>query len=265
MNKQHNDAPFFGPAALAGLAALISFVGFMVLGGFDFSTAAFLAAFIAAAVFIVMLWAYSVDTYKGSDALSPRDVNGAPPSGSLPGNLAGEQDASDAGSDAGAAKMQAEAAAVKAAEDAKAAAEAAIAKAAADAEAAKAEADSKAMAVAAAAAGAVSEDYDGDGEAEGTDEGTKPEMLSEARDGGPDNLKEIKGVGPAMETLLHSLGVFHFDQVAAWNKDELAWVDANLKGFKGRASRDNWVDQAKILAAGGETEFSKRVDEGDVY
>ena len=68
-----------------------------------------------------------------------------------------------------------------------------------------------------------------------------------------------------METLLHSLGVFHFDQVAAWNKDELAWVDANLKGFKGRASRDNWVDQAKILAAGGETEFSKRVDEGDVY
>ena len=37
------------------------------------------------------------------------------------------------------------------------------------------------------------------------------------------------------------------------------------KGFKGRVSRDDWVEQAKILAAGGETEFSKRVEDGDVY
>ncbi|MCG6903655.1 MAG: endonuclease [Rhodobacter sp.] len=109
------------------------------------------------------------------------------------------------------------------------------------------------------------EDYDGDGIHEGTDEGTKPEMLSEARAGGADNLKEIKGVGPAMEKLLNSLGVYHFDQVAGWNADEVAWVDANLKGFKGRVSRDNWVEQAKILAAGGETEFSRKVDKGGVY
>jgi predicted flap endonuclease-1-like 5' DNA nuclease len=90
-------------------------------------------------------------------------------------------------------------------------------------------------------------------------------MLSAARDGGPDNLKEIKGVGPKLEQLLHSLGVFHFDQVASWTANEVAWVDANLKGFKGRVSRDKWVDQAKVLAAGGETEFSKRVDKGQVY
>ena len=100
---------------------------------------------------------------------------------------------------------------------------------------------------------------------EGTDEGTKPAMLNEARASGADNLKEIKGVGPKMEQMLNAMGVYHFDQVAGWNADEVAWVDANLKGFKGRVSRDGWVDQAKILATGGETEFSKRVDKGGVY
>jgi predicted flap endonuclease-1-like 5' DNA nuclease len=93
----------------------------------------------------------------------------------------------------------------------------------------------------------------------------KPEMLSAAREGGPDNLKEIKGVGPKLEALLNRLGVFHFDQIASWTDKEVAWVDANLEGFKGRVSRDNWVDQARILAAGGDTEFSKRVGDGDVY
>ncbi len=68
-----------------------------------------------------------------------------------------------------------------------------------------------------------------------------------------------------METMLNDMGFYHFDQIAAWTADEVAWVNANLQGFKGRVTRDNWVEQAKILAAGGETEFSKRVDKGDVY
>ncbi|WP_299042559.1 endonuclease [uncultured Tateyamaria sp.] len=95
--------------------------------------------------------------------------------------------------------------------------------------------------------------------------GSKPETLSAARESGPDNLKEIKGVGPKLEALLHSMGFYHFDQVASWGADEVAWVDQNLQGFKGRVSRDDWVAQAKILAAGGETEFSKKVDKGGVY
>ena len=96
-------------------------------------------------------------------------------------------------------------------------------------------------------------------------EATRPEGLSAARDGGPDDLKKIKGVGPKLEQLLHRLGFYHFDQVANWGASEVAWVDDNLAGFKGRVSRDNWVDQAKQLAAGGETAFSKKVDKGDVY
>ncbi|WP_095589921.1 endonuclease [Actibacterium ureilyticum] len=109
------------------------------------------------------------------------------------------------------------------------------------------------------------EDYDGDGVVEGTGEGTRPAALDGPRGGTADDLKKIKGVGPKLEQLLFSLGFYHFDQIAGWTGDEVAWVDANLKGFKGRVSRDNWVEQAKLLATGGETEFSKKVDKGGVY
>ena len=88
--------------------------------------------------------------------------------------------------------------------------------------------------------------------------GTKPKTLKSAKGGKADDLKLIKGVGPKLEKLCNSLGFFHFSQIAEWSGDEVAWVDANLEGFKGRVSRDTWVDQAKILAAGGETEFSKK-------
>ncbi|MEM8582073.1 MAG: NADH:ubiquinone oxidoreductase, partial [Pseudomonadota bacterium] len=93
----------------------------------------------------------------------------------------------------------------------------------------------------------------------------RPSRMSEPRGGKADDLKHIKGVGPKLEKLLHGMGFYHYDQIASWNADEVAWVDENLEGFKGRVSRDNWIEQAKVLAAGGETEFSKRVDEGDVY
>lgn len=93
----------------------------------------------------------------------------------------------------------------------------------------------------------------------------KPATLAAARGGKADNLKEIKGVGPKLEAMLHGMGFYHFDQIANWTASEVAWVDENLTGFKGRVSRDNWVDQARLLASGGETEFSKRVEDGDVY
>ncbi|MFT6073516.1 MAG: putative flap endonuclease-1-like 5' DNA nuclease [Yoonia sp.] len=92
-----------------------------------------------------------------------------------------------------------------------------------------------------------------------------PEFLSAPRDGGPDDLKKIKGVGPKLEQTLHGMGLYHFDQIASWGPKEQAWVDENLAGFKGRATRDDWVNQAKTLAAGGATAFSKKVKKGDVY
>jgi len=97
------------------------------------------------------------------------------------------------------------------------------------------------------------------------DGGSQPEARSAPRDGGADDLKEIKGVGPKLESLLHELGIYHFDQIAGWSAAEVAWMDDNLKGFRGRVSRDDWIGQARILAAGGETDFSTRVDKGEVY
>lgn len=86
----------------------------------------------------------------------------------------------------------------------------------------------------------------------------KPELLTSARGGAPDDLKKIKGVGPKLEKLCNKLGVWHFDQIASWSDSEVAWVDYHLEGFKGRIVRDDWVTQAGILAAGGETEFTRR-------
>ncbi len=93
----------------------------------------------------------------------------------------------------------------------------------------------------------------------------RPAALEAAREGGPDDLKKIKGVGPKLEAMLHRMGFYHYDQIANWSASEVAWVDDNLEGFKGRVSRDNWVEQAGLLAAGGETEFSQKVDKGEVY
>jgi NADH-quinone oxidoreductase subunit E len=98
-----------------------------------------------------------------------------------------------------------------------------------------------------------------------TGPGLKPATLDAPRGGTPDDLKRIKGVGPTLEAACHDLGFYHFDQIAAWTPEEVAWVDQNLEGFKGRVTRDGWVSQAKVLASGGETEFSNRVNNGDVY
>jgi NADH-quinone oxidoreductase subunit E len=84
--------------------------------------------------------------------------------------------------------------------------------------------------------------------AEEAGEGTKPATLSKPKGGKADDLKKIKGVGPKLEQMLNEMGFYHFEQIAAWSADEVAWVDSNIEGFKGRVSRDDWVGQAKDLA-----------------
>jgi len=78
--------------------------------------------------------------------------------------------------------------------------------------------------------------------------GKKPRQMKAPRKSGADDLKRIKGVGPKLEQMLNGMGFYHFDQIAKWGPDEVAWVDQNLEGFKGRVSRDNWVEQAGSLA-----------------
>lgn len=95
--------------------------------------------------------------------------------------------------------------------------------------------------------------------------GAKPKGLTGPRDGKADDLKRISGVGPKIETLLNELGIYHYDQIAGWSSDEVTWVDEHLK-FKGRIGREDWIGQAKTLAAGADTDFSlrARADAGGV-
>ncbi|MEP0964352.1 MAG: NADH-quinone oxidoreductase subunit NuoE [Roseobacter sp.] len=98
-----------------------------------------------------------------------------------------------------------------------------------------------------------------------TSDADKPEVLQGPREGGADDLKLIKGVGPKLEGVLNDIGIYHYDQVASWSAEQIAWADENLVGFKGRVSRDDWVPQAKALAAGEATEFSKRAKKDGIY
>jgi predicted flap endonuclease-1-like 5' DNA nuclease len=74
----------------------------------------------------------------------------------------------------------------------------------------------------------------------------------------PDNLELLKGVGPKLNTLLKSLGVTSFDQVANWSPADITEIDAKLGTFAGRIGRDNWIDQAKLLVAGDVAGFEKK-------
>ena len=77
--------------------------------------------------------------------------------------------------------------------------------------------------------------------------GTRPAGLSAARGGVADDLKRIKGIGKVNEGKLNDLGMFHFDQVAAWSRAEVRWVGTYL-AFPGRIDREDWLAQAKVLA-----------------
>ncbi|MCI4644050.1 MAG: NADH-quinone oxidoreductase subunit NuoE [Hyphomonadaceae bacterium] len=92
--------------------------------------------------------------------------------------------------------------------------------------------------------------------------GERPEA-AEVAEAERDNLKEIKGVGPVNEGQLNELGIYTFAQIAAWTPANVDWVEDFLS-FPGRIAREDWIGQAKVLAAGGETEFSKRVEAGEV-
>ncbi len=91
--------------------------------------------------------------------------------------------------------------------------------------------------------------------------GAKPKGLEAPRGGKADDLKRIRGIGKQNEGRLHALGIWHFDQVAAWSADEALWVGSYL-AFPGRIEREEWIAQAKVLAAGKDTEFSQRVAKG---
>ena len=77
--------------------------------------------------------------------------------------------------------------------------------------------------------------------------------MTKPRDGGRHDLKQINGLGPLDESTLNNLGIFHLDQIAAWDEREVLWLE-NHAFARGRIGRERWQDQARELqASGGET------------
>lgn len=91
----------------------------------------------------------------------------------------------------------------------------------------------------------------------------KAQKTSPGAAASPDNLKQIKGIGPQIEAKLNAAGINSFAQIAAWTKKQQAEFAEQLS-FAGRIEREQWVSQAKILAKGGSTDFAKRVAKGEV-
>ncbi len=80
--------------------------------------------------------------------------------------------------------------------------------------------------------------------------GAKPAVLASARNGAPDDLTLIEGVSLLQQTTLYAFGVFHYDQIAAWTPENVAWVDHYLR-LRGRIGEEEWVEQADDLARDG--------------
>ena len=63
-----------------------------------------------------------------------------------------------------------------------------------------------------------------------------------------DNLKQIKGIGPAIEKTLNEMGIFRFQQIADMSEYDIDRVAQRLKGFHSRIYRENWIGQARELS-----------------
>ena len=87
----------------------------------------------------------------------------------------------------------------------------------------------------------------------------RPVGLVAPRNGVPDDLQRIRGIGRKIEQRLNAIGIYHFGQIAAWTPAEMRWVAQQL-AFPDRIDKDDWIGQAIMLAAGGDTGFVKSAD-----
>jgi len=63
------------------------------------------------------------------------------------------------------------------------------------------------------------------------------------------NLSLIAGIGPTIEKKLRAAGITSWEQIASWDDAALEAKDKEL-ALRGRAKREEWVEQAKELLAG---------------
>ncbi|WP_221791911.1 hypothetical protein [Aquisediminimonas sediminicola] len=85
-----------------------------------------------------------------------------------------------------------------------------------------------------------------------------PAPVPPAKSASADTLTRIKGIGPKIADLLQREGVTQFSQIAGWTEADLAAIDAKLGNFAGRPTRDQWIEQAKLLASGDDKAFESK-------
>ena len=64
-----------------------------------------------------------------------------------------------------------------------------------------------------------------------------------------EDVELIAGIGPTIKKKLNAAGITTWKQVAAWTAEDLAKYDEEL-ALRGRATREEWIEQAKELLAG---------------
>ena len=225
---------------LALAAGVLVFGVTLVLGGYVWWLAALFGAVVFAVLLAVLTYAF---TGKTEAAAAPKVETAKPAQPAAAANAAPVAAPAQATPAEAAPAQTAPKAAAKPAKSESAAKPAAKAAAKPAAKAPAKAAEKPAAKAAEAAPGTV---------------GTAPATLSAPRDGRADDLKILEGVGPAMEKLVNSLGFYHFDQIANWTAEEVAWVDSHMKTFRGRIVRDKWQAQAKIILAEGIPAFLER-------
>ena len=90
-----------------------------------------------------------------------------------------------------------------------------------------------------------------------------PPIAPEPADTTGDDLTRVRGIDGELAAKLNELGVAQYADIAAWSSNHVRTISEAL-GFSGRIERENWIEQARILASGGHTDFSRRFERGEV-
>jgi predicted flap endonuclease-1-like 5' DNA nuclease len=78
-----------------------------------------------------------------------------------------------------------------------------------------------------------------------------------------DNLKKIKGIDSKLEFELNRMGITTFKQISEWTKEDCTTIGSSIDA-ENSIEEFSWVEQAKILAAGDDTIYSKKVENKEI-
>src|SRR5262245_41135376 len=91
----------------------------------------------------------------------------------------------------------------------------------------------------------------------------RPATPAQVNDAAAQDLKRISAIDAATETALNKLGIRRYDAIAGWSRGDLDRVALALGIRRQRINRENWIEQAQMLATGVETHFAQRRARGE--